>query len=165
MNKLNSWYWLEADNFFITTDKSLKKLKKNKAQFQLLFHLLIHYSEPSLQLYHDWKFFRKILSLQNQHSCKQLSILKKFVTYRECFIMNTGSKTPNVFDEEPSNTKISLSSLLVFDSVITKLLSPPLNDSKSSGTVYYDAHIKTKMEVSIKDVFVSMTIQELNTLH
>ena len=42
---------------------------------------------------------------------------------------------------------------------------PELNVSNNFATIDYDAHINTKIEHTINQVFRSMTVQELNTLH
>ena len=79
--------------------------------------------------------------------------------------MNTGNKNPIVVDDNSSFSQQSTSSPLAFASVRTKYSFPPLNDSNSFRTVDYDAHNNTKVDYSINHVFISMTVQELKTLH
>ena len=42
---------------------------------------------------------------------------------------------------------------------------PALNVSNNFATIYYDAHINTKIDYTINHVFRSMTVQDVNTLH
>ena len=42
---------------------------------------------------------------------------------------------------------------------------PALNVSNNFATIDYDAHINKKINYTINNVFCSMTVQELNTLH
>ena len=106
-------------------------------------------------------FFRKPLQMHKIH------YPNLFVSYRECFKINTGRKNPIVVDEDLSCIKQPTNSPLVFDSVKNKGFFPPLNSllPTSFGTVEYDAHIKAKIEHSINHVFNSKNIQQLIELH
>ena len=85
-----------------------------------------------------------------------------FVTYRECFNMNTGKKTV-VADKEIWFNQSSLSSPIVSDSV-NKYYFPPLNVSINFGKVENDARTNTNLYYSINHVNKNLTIQEVNTL-
>ena len=58
-----------------------------------------------------------------------------------------------------------MSSPVVFDSVNYKYSFPSLNDLENFSTADYDAHIKTKIEFRMHQVFISMRIHERNTLN
>ena len=85
------------------------------------------------------------------------------VTYREAFDLVIATKNPTAVDEYSSFRQQTRSSPLGFDSV--KKNFPPRKDSNSFGTLNYNSHIYKKIDHSINQVFKSMTIQELNTLH
>ena len=54
---------------------------------------------------------------------------------------------------------------IVLDTSNNKFVFPALNVSNNFATIDYDAHINTKIDYTINNVFRSMTVQELNTLH
>ena len=58
-----------------------------------------------------------------------------------------------------------ISGKIQFDTSNKKYIFQALNISNNFATVDFDAHINTKIEFTIKHVFKSMTVQELNTLH
>ena len=58
-----------------------------------------------------------------------------------------------------------ISGKIQFDTSNQKYLFPALNVSNNFATLDYGAHINTKIGFTINNVFKSMTVQELNTLH
>ena len=74
MSKLNNRYWLETDDFFKSAGTIAGKLEKEYCQ--LCFRILIHHWELLIRLYQGKKVFhKKLLSVENQPKCIQLSIL------------------------------------------------------------------------------------------
>ena len=89
MSKLNNSYWLETDDFFKSASTITEKLREEHCQ--LCFLILIHHWELLIRLYQDRKVFHnKLLSVENQHKCIQLSTLN----YRGSFLENTGKNQP-----------------------------------------------------------------------
>ena len=73
--------------------------------------------------------------------------------------MHTGQPNPYSMIDEYISGKI------VLDTSNNKFIFPALNVSNNFATIDYDAHINTKIDYTINQVFRSMTVQELNTLH
>ena len=49
--------------------------------------------------------------------------------------------------------------------MLQKYIFPALNVSNNFATLDYNAHINTKIDFTTNHVFISMTVQELYTLH
>ena len=73
--------------------------------------------------------------------------------------MHTGQPNPHSIIDEYISGKI------VIDNSITKFVFPALNVSNNFATIEYDAHMNTKTDYTINNVFRSTTVQEPNTLH
>ena len=73
--------------------------------------------------------------------------------------MNTGQPRPHSIKDQKISGKIQ------FDTSNQKYMFPALNVSNNFATVDYDAHINTKTNFTINNVFKSMTVQEIITLH
>ena len=82
-----------------------------------------------------------------------------FVTHLDGFDMNNGQPKPHSIIYQKISGKIQ------FDTSNKKYIFPALNVSNNFATLDYDAHINTKIVFTINDVFKSMTVQELNTVH
>ena len=54
---------------------------------------------------------------------------------------------------------------IVFDVSNNQVILPALNVSNNFATIECDAHINKQIDYTINQVFRSMTVQELNTLH
>ena len=83
----------------------------------------------------------------------------RFVTYTDGSNMHTGQPNPQPMINE------YISGKFVLDTSNNKFIFPALNNSNNFATIDYDAHINTKIYYTIKHVFRSMTVQELNTPH
>ena len=81
-----------------------------------------------------------------------------FVTYLDGFDMNNGQPKPHPIKDQKISGKIQ------FDTSNKKSIFPALNVSNNFATPDYDAHINTKVDFTINQVFKSMTVQEPNTL-
>ena len=55
--------------------------------------------------------------------------------------------------------------LAKLDNSNNKFVFPALSVSNNFATIDFDAHINTKIEFTVNQVFRSMTVQELKTLH
>ena len=84
---------------------------------------------------------------------------------QENFNMNTGNEKPIVIKGKPTFSLSSIASPLVYEAVKKDFFFSPPKFSKSVVTQNHDAHIKTKINYSIKHVFESTTIQEMDILH
>ena len=73
--------------------------------------------------------------------------------------MNNGQPKPHSIIDQKISGKIQ------FDTSNKKYIFPALNESNNFATLHYDAQINTKSDFTINHVFISMTVQELNTLH
>ena len=73
--------------------------------------------------------------------------------------MHTGQPNPTSIINE------NISGKIVLNNSNNKYIFPALNVSKNFATIDYDAHLNTKIGYTINQVFRSMTVQELNTLH
>ena len=73
--------------------------------------------------------------------------------------MHTGQPNPTSIRNDYISGKI------VLNNSNNKYIFLALNVSNNFATIDYDAHINTKIDYTIIDVFLSMTVQELNTLH
>ena len=73
--------------------------------------------------------------------------------------MHTGQNNPHSLINEYISGKI------VLDNSNNKVVFPASNVSNNFATIDYDAHINTKIDCPINQVFRSMTVQELYTLH
>ena len=73
--------------------------------------------------------------------------------------MNNGQPRPHSIRDQKFSGKIQI------DTSNQKYIFPALNVSNNFATLDYDAHINTKIDFTINNVFKSMKIQELNTLH
>ena len=82
-----------------------------------------------------------------------------FVTYLDGFDMNNGQPRPHLIIDQ------NISGRIQFDTSSQKYIFPELNVSNNFATLDYDAHIITKIDITINHVFKSMTVQEMNTLH
>ena len=82
-----------------------------------------------------------------------------FVTYTNGFNMRTGQPNSHSMIDEYISGKI------VLDNSINKFVFPAINVSNNFATIENDAHINTKIDYTINHVFLSMTVQEPNTLH
>ena len=58
-----------------------------------------------------------------------------------------------------------ISGNIVLNTSFKVLIFPALKVSTKSATVNYDAHMNTKIDSTINHAFLSMIVQELNTLH
>ena len=73
--------------------------------------------------------------------------------------MNSGQPRPHsIIDQNISGRKH-------FDTSNQKFIIQAINVSNNFATLDYDAHISTKIDFTINQVFKSLTVQELNTLH
>ena len=73
--------------------------------------------------------------------------------------MHTGEPNPQSMINE------YISGEIVSNNSNTKFIFPGLSVSNNFATVDYDAHINTKFDYTINHVFLSMTVEEPNTLH
>ena len=73
--------------------------------------------------------------------------------------MHTGQPKPSSIINEYISSKI------VLNNSNNKYVFPALNVSNNFATIDYDARMNTKIDYTINQVFPSMTVQELNTLH
>ena len=73
--------------------------------------------------------------------------------------MHTGQPNPySIIDEY-------ISGKIVLDTSNNNFIFPASNVSNNFATIDYDAHINTKIDNTINQVFRPITVQELNTLH
>ena len=149
----------------IPLDLILKKLTK-----ELLPTAFQHFKSP---LGNDKHSLSRIEIFQNKQTfCKKPTPMYTtqypdlYINYQEGFNMQTGNKNPIVMPEQNEQiSQESMSSKLVYNTLLNRYSFPPLNNSNSFGAVDYDVHVNTKIDYSINHVFKSMSLQELNTLH
>ena len=82
-----------------------------------------------------------------------------FVTYLDGFDRNNGQPRPHSIIDQ------NISGRIQFDTSNQKYKFSALKLSNNLSTFDYDAHINTKIDITINHVFKSLTVQELNTLH
>ena len=73
--------------------------------------------------------------------------------------MNNGQPRPHSIIDQNISGKIQL------DTSNQKYIFPAINVSNNFATLDFDAHINTKIDFTINNVYKSMTVEELNTLH
>ena len=73
--------------------------------------------------------------------------------------MHTGQPNPQSIINKYISGKI------VMNNSNNNFMFAALNASNKFATIYYDAHINTKIDNTINHVFRSMTVKELNTPH
>ena len=160
MTKINDRYWTETDSFihFSLPDKSDASYGIECTSFPF-----IH--APHTQNPHNPSFSRLELFPHTQTLCGKPELLctthnsDRYVTYQEGFNMHTGQPNPQPIINE------YVSSKTVLDTTTKYFVFPSLNVSNNFATIDYDAHINTKLDYTINQVFCSMTIQKPNTLH
>ena len=81
--------------------------------------------------------------------------------------MHTGQPNTHSMIHEYISCKIVLDTYnnTIIITPNNKFIFHALNVSNNFATIDYDAHINTKIDYTIKHVFRSMTVQELNTFH
>ena len=108
--------WLESDDLFNTTGKNSEKFIEG-----ILPTVYPHKNSPlgattptlpRLELFTEKNIFHKKPTRMKTTQYPDL-----FITYREGFNLNTGSRNPIVVDEDLTFSKHSISSPLVFNSV------------------------------------------------
>ena len=73
--------------------------------------------------------------------------------------MNTGQpRSHSIIDQRVSGQ-------IQYDNSTKEYIFPALNISNNFATLDYDAHINPKIDFTINHVLISMSVQELNTLH
>ena len=67
--------------------------------------------------------------------------------YQEEFNMQTGNKNPIVMPEQDEQiSQDTMTSPLVFNTLLNRYSFPPLNNTNSFGAVDYDVHVNTKID-------------------
>ena len=116
-----------------------------------------HYTNPSLSRFEVFPTAQTFCGKPDPLYSTPYSDL--FVTHTDGFNMHTGQLNPQSTINEYNSGKI------VLDNSNHKLIFPAMNVSNSFDTIDYDAQRNTKIDYTMNQIFRSMTVQELNTLH
>ena len=160
MTKIEDRYWIETDSF-VRSPRSMKPkttsgIKGTEHPYVYAPHTQ-HPNNPSLSRFEVFPTPQTFCGKPDPLYSTQYSDL--FVTNTDGFNMHTGQPNPHSMIDEYISGKI------VLDTSNNKFIFPALNVSNTFATIDYDAHINTKIDYTINQVFRSMTVQELNTLH
>ena len=158
MTRIKDGYWIETDNFtdssIITKHLQTEEIKETKYPNVKTPQSTV--DNRSLSRFEIYPTAQTICGKPEPLFSQYEDI---FVTYLDGFHMNTGQPKPH------SKIDQNMSGKIQFDNSIKKYIFPALNISNNFATIDYDAHINTKIDFTINHVFISMTVQELNTLH
>ena len=154
MTKIEDHYWIETI-FFVHSSHSTKSdtTSGNKGTA----HPYIH--APHTQNSNNLSLSRFEVFPKAQTFCGKPDPLYStrysdlFVTYTNGFNKHTGQRNPQSIIIEYISGKI------VLDNSNNKFIFPASNVSNNFATIDYDAHINTKIDYTIKDVFRSSTVQ------
>ena len=159
MTKIEDRYWIETDSFVHSphsiTPKTLSGIKGTEHPYVYAPHTQ-HPNNPSLSRFEVIPTAQTFCGKPDPLYSKQYSDL--FVTYTDGFNMHTGQPNPHFMIDEYICDKI------VLDPSNNKFKFPAFNVSNNFATIDYDAHINTKIDYAINQVF-RLIVQELITLH
>ena len=160
MTKIEDRYWIETDSFVHSPHsikpKTTSGIKGTEHPYVYAPHTQLP-NNPSLSLFEVFPTAQTFCGKSDPLYSTKYSDLS--VTYTDGFNMHTGQPNPHFMIDEYISGKI------VLDTSDNKFIFPALNVSNNSATIDYDAHINTKIDYTIDQVFRFMTKQELNTLH
>ena len=159
MIKIEDRYWIETD-CFVHSPRSIKPkttscIKGTEHPYVYAPHTQ-YPNNPSLSRFEVYPTAHTFCGKPDPRYATQHSDL--FVTYTDGFNMHTVQPNPHFMIDEFFSGKIVLDNLNNF-------VFPALSVSNNFSTIDHDAHINTKIDITINHVFRSMTVQELNTHH
>ena len=159
MTRIKDRYWIETDNFIdssnITKHLQTEEIKGTKYPNVKTPQSTV--DNPSLSRFEIYPIAQTFCGKPEPLCSTQYEDI--FVTYLDGFDMNTGQPKPHSIIDQNISGKIQ------FDNSNQKYIISALNISNSFATIDYDAPINTKIDIKINHVFISLTVQELNTLH
>ena len=153
MSKINDRYYIETDDFFNTiglnTEKTNQRIKPTPSPH---FKSTLSAEKLSLSI---------VEIFQNRQTfCKTPTPM--FTThypdlyniYQKRFNMQTRNRNLIIIPEQDEQiSQESMTSSLVFNTLLNRYSFPPLNNSNSFDVVDYDDHVSTKIDFSINHVF------------
>ena len=159
MTRIKDRYWIETDNFIessnITQNLQNEGIKGTKYPNVKTQQSTV--DNPSLSRFEIYPIAQTFCGKPEPLYSTQYDDI--FVTYLDGFDMNNGQPRPHsIIDQNNSGRR-------QFDASNQKYIFPALNVSNNFATLDYDAHINSKIDFTINNVFRSMTVQELNTFH
>ena len=161
MTKIEDRYWIETDSFVHSPHsikpKTTSGIKGTEHPVPGYAPHTQHPNNPSISRFEVYPTAQTLCGKPDPLYSTQNSDL--FVTYNGNFNMHTGQPNPHSMIDEYISGKI------VLNTSNNKFVFPALNVSNNFATIDYDAHINTKIDDTINDVFRSMSVQKLNTLH
>ena len=159
MTRIKDRYWIETDNFIDSSNitKHLQTEGIKATKYPKVKTPQSTVDNPSLSRFEIYPIAQTFCGKPEPLCSTQYEDI--FVTYLDGFDMNTGQPKPHSIIDQNNSGKIQ------FDNSNQKYIIPALNISNSFATTDYDAHINTKIDITINHVIKSMTVQELNTVH
>ena len=159
MTRIKDRYWIETDNFIdssnITQHLQTEGIKGTKYPNVKTPQSTVDI--PSLSRFESYPIAQTFCGKPEPLYSAQYDVT--FVTYLDGFDMNTGQPEPHSIIDQ------NISGKTLFDNSNQKYIFPALRISNNFATIDYDAHNDTKIDFTKKNVFKSMTVQELNTPH
>ena len=159
MTRIKDRYWIETDNFTepsnITQNLQNERIKGTKYPNVKTPQSTV--DTLSLSRFEIYPIAQTFCGKPEHIYSTQYNDI--FVTYLNGFDMNNEQpKTNSIIDQK-------ISRKIQFDTSSQKYKIPALNISNNLAGLDYDAQINTKIDFTINHVFISMTVQEINTLH
>ena len=158
MTRIKDRYWIETDTFIKTSNITQKFQSEGikRTKFPNVKTPQSTVDNPSLSRFEIYPIAQTFCGKPDPLYSTQYEDI--FVTYLAGFDMNTGQPRPHSMIDQ------RISGQIQFDDTNTKYNFPALNISNNFATLDYEAHINTKIDLTINHVFKSMSVQELNTL-
>ena len=159
MTKIEDRFWIEIDCFVHSSHPTKPHPISGIKKHHTLLYML-HTKSTQSQSFTLWITFKCSIILWYTPTSIFNTILWHFRNlYRWFWCAYRTTK--------PSKSTINeyISGKIVLINSNTKVMFPAFNISNNFATNDYDAHINTKINYTINHVFLSMTVQELNTLH
>ena len=159
MTRIKDRYWIETDNFIDSSNvaKHLQTEGIKGTKYPNVKTPQSTVDNPSLSRFEIYPIAQTFCGKPEPVFSTQYEEI--LVTHLDNFDMNTGQPKPHLIKDQNISGKIQ------FDNSNKKYIISALNISNNFATIDYDAQINTKIDFTINHVFISMTVQELNTLH
>ena len=157
--RIKDRYWIETDNFIDSSNitQNLQSEGIQRTKYPNVKTPQSTINNPSLSRFEIFPIPQTFCGKPEPLYSTQYDDI--FVTYLDGFDMNNGQSRPHSIIDQ------NISGRIQFDTSNQKNIFPALSVSNNFATLDNDAHINTKIDLTINHVFKSMTVQELNTLH
>ena len=150
MTRIKDRYWIETDTFIETSNITQKFQTEGikGTKFPNVRTPQSTVDNPSLSRFEIYPIAQTFCGKPDPLYSTQSEDI--FVTYLDGFDMNTGQPRPHSMIDQ------GISGQIQYDDINKKYIFPALNISNNFATLDYVAHINTKIDFTINDVFKSM---------